>query len=43
MFHLADGAMTFLVTAFGGSHTFLPRFEPGAFLQMVEQHGSPPR
>jgi long-chain acyl-CoA synthetase len=39
MFHLADGAMTFLVTAFGGSHTFLPRFDPGAFLRMVEQHG----
>src|ERR1700761_3486568 len=39
MFHLADGAMTFLVTAYGGSHTFLSRFDPGAFLQMVEQHG----
>jgi long-chain acyl-CoA synthetase len=39
MFHLADGAMTFLVTAFGGSHTFLPRFDPGAFLRMVEEHG----
>jgi long-chain acyl-CoA synthetase len=39
MFHLADGAMIFLVTAFGGAHTFLPRFDPGAFLQMVEQHG----
>jgi acyl-CoA synthetase (AMP-forming)/AMP-acid ligase II len=39
MFHLADGAMTFLVTAFGGTHTFLPRFDPGAFLRMVEQHG----
>ena len=39
MFHLADGAMTFLVTAFGGTHTFLPRFDPAAFLQTVEQHG----
>jgi long-chain acyl-CoA synthetase len=39
MFHLADGAMTFLVTAFGGSHTFLPRFDPAAFLRMVEEHG----
>jgi long-chain acyl-CoA synthetase len=39
MFHLADGAMTFLVTAFGGTHTFLPRFDPSAFLQMVELHG----
>jgi long-chain acyl-CoA synthetase len=39
MFHLADGAMMFLVTAFGGSHTFLPRFDPGAFLRTVEEHG----
>jgi long-chain acyl-CoA synthetase len=39
MFHLADGAMTFLVTAFGGTHTFLSRFDPAAFLLMVEQHG----
>ena len=39
MFHLADGAATFLVTAAGGSHTFLPRFEPGAFLTAVATHG----
>jgi long-chain acyl-CoA synthetase len=39
MFHLADGAMMFLVTAFGGSHTFLPKFDPGEFLRLVELHG----
>ena len=38
MFHLADGAMMFWVTAFGGSHVFLPRFDPSEFLRMVEQH-----
>jgi len=38
MFHLADGAMTFLVTAHGGMHTFLPRFEPGALLQALQDH-----
>ena len=39
MFHLADGAMTFIVTANGGKHVFLPRFDPAAFLRMVEDHG----
>ena len=38
MFHLADGAATFLVTAAGGKHVFVPRFEPGSFLKTVEQH-----
>jgi acyl-CoA synthetase (AMP-forming)/AMP-acid ligase II len=38
MFHLADGAMTFLVTAFGGTHYFLPRFDPGAMLSLVAEH-----
>jgi len=36
MFHLADGAMTFLVTGCGGRHVFLPRFDPAAFMQLVE-------
>jgi long-chain acyl-CoA synthetase len=35
MFHLADGASTFLVTALGGKHVYMPRFEPGAFLETV--------
>ena len=39
MFHLADGAMTFIVTANGGRHVFLPRFDPATFLRMVEEHG----
>ena len=36
MFHLADGAMTFLVTGYGGKHVFLPRYDPAAFMQLVE-------
>jgi long-chain acyl-CoA synthetase len=28
MFHLADGASTFGVTACGGTHAFVPRFDP---------------
>ncbi|MEI7713085.1 MAG: long-chain-fatty-acid--CoA ligase [Rhodospirillales bacterium] len=39
MFHLADGAMTFIVTANGGRHVFLPRFDPASFLSMVEEYG----
>lgn len=39
MFHLADGAMTFLVTAFGGSHCFLPRFDPTALMRLVAAEG----
>ena len=38
MFHVADGALTFLVTGFGGTHVFLPRFDPLAFLRIVEDH-----
>ncbi|MDR8394716.1 long-chain fatty acid--CoA ligase [Paraburkholderia sp. USG1] len=37
MFHLADGAASFLVTALAGRHTFIPRFEPSAFLAAVER------
>ena len=36
MFHLADGAMTFLVTAYGGRHVFMTRFEPGALLRLIQ-------
>ncbi len=39
MFHLADGATTFLVTALGGTHLFMPRFEPGALIETIERHG----
>ena len=38
MFHLADGAATFLVTAAGGRHVFLPRFEPGEFLKAIARY-----
>jgi long-chain acyl-CoA synthetase len=37
MFHLADGAATFLVTGAGGRHTFIARFEPKAFIAAVER------
>ncbi len=35
MFHLADNAMTFVVTGFGGMHFFLPRFDPAALIRMI--------
>lgn len=37
MFHLADGAATFLVTGVGGKHVFIPRFEPAAFLATIDR------
>ena len=39
MFHLADGALTFLVTAYGGTHYFLPRFDPAAMLRLIASAG----
>ena len=36
MFHLADGSQTFAVTMVGGGHSFIPRFEPVAFLAAVQ-------
>lgn len=38
MFHLADGASTFAATWSGCTHTFVPTFEPGAVLKMIEEH-----
>ena len=38
MFHLADNAMTFVVTGFAGTHYFLPRFDPAALLAALAQH-----
>jgi long-chain acyl-CoA synthetase len=38
MFHLADGAATFLVTACAGRHVFISRFDPSAFLQAVAKY-----
>lgn len=37
MFHLADNAMTYLVTGFRGTHFFLPRFDPLALMKMIEE------
>jgi long-chain acyl-CoA synthetase len=38
MFHLADNAMTFLVTGFAGTHYFLPRFDPAELIRAVAEH-----
>jgi long-chain acyl-CoA synthetase len=38
MFHLADGAFSFALTLARGVHTFIPQFEPAAFLTAVERH-----
>jgi long-chain acyl-CoA synthetase len=38
MFHLADNAMTYLVTGFGGTHYFLPRYDPLGLMKMIEQY-----
>ena len=37
MFHLADGGQTFGVTACGGCHVFVPRFDAVDCLQTMEQ------
>ncbi len=37
MFHLADGGATFGVTACGGRHVFVPRFDADDCLQAMEQ------
>lgn len=38
MFHLADFAMSTATTIYGGSHVFMPSFEPASFLKLIEQH-----
>ena len=38
MFHLANGALMFVVTIMGGAHVFLPSFEPEGFLARVQKH-----
>ncbi len=37
MFHLADGTATFAVALAGGSHAFVPRFEPKEVLEAIER------
>jgi long-chain acyl-CoA synthetase len=38
MFHMADNAMTFMVTGFGGTHYFLPRFDPAEMIRAIAEH-----
>ncbi|MDA0373016.1 MAG: AMP-binding protein [Planctomycetota bacterium] len=38
MFHLADAWATFAITAVGGQHAFLPRFDARATLDLFEEH-----
>lgn len=38
-FHVGDGAMTYATTMGGGSHVFIPRFDPEQFMQVVAARG----
>lgn len=38
MFHLADCASTFAVTLVGGSHSFIPKFDPEETLKTIGEH-----
>ncbi len=38
MFHLANGALMFVVTIMGGAHCFQSAFEPEGFLALLEKH-----
>ncbi len=38
MFHLADTAVTFALTAAGGTHSFIPFFDPKAVLATIQAH-----
>ncbi|MHA1537188.1 MAG: class I adenylate-forming enzyme family protein, partial [Alphaproteobacteria bacterium] len=35
LFHIAGNAMLFSITVFGGSHAFIPSFDPAVFLKAV--------
>jgi acyl-CoA synthetase (AMP-forming)/AMP-acid ligase II len=39
MFHLADGAFSGSVTTAGGTHTFMPGFEPVALMNLIQDLG----
>ncbi|MEM7531822.1 MAG: long-chain-fatty-acid--CoA ligase [Chloroflexota bacterium] len=39
MFHLADGASTFAVSIMGGTHSFVPKFDPEDTLQALQSYG----
>lgn len=38
MFHLADGAATYTVTWNGGTHAFVPKFDPADVLKAISQY-----
>jgi len=38
MFHLADGASTFAITMVGGTHVFIPRFDPADLLAEIARN-----
>lgn len=38
MFHATDGMATFSLTELGGCHVFMPRFDPGACLDLMARH-----
>ncbi len=38
MFHLADGLSTWAITMVGGTHVFVPGFDPGEVLWAIETH-----
>ncbi len=38
MFHIADALYIYLVTHLGGRHIFIPRFEPAACAQALQDH-----
>jgi len=39
MFHIADALYIYLVTHLGARHVFIPRFEPAACAQAMQDHG----
>eukprot|EP01062_Namystynia_karyoxenos_P020088 TRINITY_DN1759_c0_g2_i5.p1 TRINITY_DN1759_c0_g2~~TRINITY_DN1759_c0_g2_i5.p1 ORF type:complete len:522 (+),score=187.97 TRINITY_DN1759_c0_g2_i5:82-1647(+) len=38
MFHLADGASSFAITMAGGTHVFIPKFDPAEMLKAIEKY-----
>ena len=38
MFHIADALYVYAITHIGGTHVFIPRFEPAACAQALEDH-----
>ena len=40
MFHLADCSMTPIVTIHGGTHVFIPKFDPAEVLRTIHRYGA---